>query len=144
MLKKLISALLVFAVAQVTVAPPRVFAQTFSQTPVQTATSTVEPNPATPPPKTRSDLRKSLAAEVAKSKTGPLTEADLKRLEKEQQDPQSGQQPKKGWSRKKKLLVALAIVLSAGAMWVAIKHRCRDQPDKPCPEIDTTDSCCDY
>ena len=136
MLKKPISVLLVFAVALVAIAPPRVFAQSPSETPAQSAAAAVEPDRAATS-KAKSDLRKSLAAEVAKIKAGPLTAADVRRLEQGQQNQQSAGEPKAGWSRRKKLLVALLLVVTAGAMVVAIKHRCK--APKPCPEIDSTD-----
>jgi hypothetical protein len=84
-------------------------------------------------------LKRSLAAEVAKIKGGSMTEADLKRLEQEQQPQQSGAPAKDTWTRKKKLLVALIIVIATGAFVVAVKHRCKDQPGKPCPVSDSSD-----
>jgi hypothetical protein len=103
----------------------------------QPETSRIEPNLPAPPARLKSDLRKSLAAEVAKIKAGPLTEADLKRLEKAQDDQQSDAPAKYRWTRRKKLLVALLIVVTTGAFVVAIKHRCK--APKPCPEIDSSD-----
>src|SRR5450432_3534641 len=74
--KKLISALLVFAIALVTVTPPKVFAQSLARPLAQplapTGTSLIEPNLLGPPVKPKSDLSKSFAAEVAKIKAGSL------------------------------------------------------------------------
>jgi len=137
---KLIAALLVFAVTLVIVAPPRVSAQG----PSTAATVPSEQDFPATPAKAKSDLKGSLAVAVAKAKASLLTESDLKRLEQEQHDQQSGAPASDKWSRKKKLLVALLIVVAAGAFVVAYKHRCKDQPGKPCPEIDSTDSYSDY
>ena len=87
-------------------------------------------------PEVLAGLKESLAAEVSKIKAGSLTEGNLKRLEQERQDHESGQQPNTKWSRKKKILVALLIVVAAGGLVVAIKHRCK--APNPCPEPDTT------
>jgi hypothetical protein len=137
MLKKSISTLLVFAVALVTVAPPRVFGQTITQPLAQPATSVIEPNLPAPPATPKPDLRKSLAAEVTKINTGPLTEADLKRLEREQQGQPSGAPPKSEWTRKNTIFLTLFIVVMTGVVWVAIKHRCK--APNPCPVTDSTD-----
>ena len=139
MLNKLISALLVLAVVIVGIPRPRVFAQNSSETSNQVPASAVEPNPATLPAKAKSDLRKSLGAELADIKAGARTTGELERRLQQEQNQQSVADPKAGWSRKKKLWVALALVLTAGALWVAIKHRCKDRPEKPCPEIESTD-----
>ena len=133
MLKKPISALLVIVVALVTVGPPKVFAQTLAQP----ATSVIEPTSPAPPAKSKSDLRKSLAAEVARIKAGPLTEADFRRLEKERQAQQSGVPHQKSWTRKNTIFMALFVVMMTGVVVVLIKHACR--APKPCPEIDYTD-----
>lgn len=132
MQKKLIAVLLVFAVAFVSIAPPRVFAQTRED-----SASVDEPAPAAAPT-AKSDLRKSLSL-LTNTKAGPLTAADLKRIQQQQDNQQPSDQPKPGWSTKKKLLVALLVVVATGAFIVAYKHRCRDTPEKPCPEFDTTD-----
>ena len=133
MLKKLISSFLFCAVGLVTVAPPTVFAQILAPP----ATSVIDPNIPTPPANSKSDLRKGLAAEVALVKAGPLTEADLKRLEKEQQNQQSGAPLKAGWTRRNTVFMTLRIVVMTGVVVVLIKHHCR--APKPCPEIDNTD-----
>lgn len=138
MSKKIITALLSMALVLVTVAPPRVFAQTLPRE--DSAAPISDSSPQAPPAKTKPDLNQSLAAEVARAKAGPLTEADLKRIAQNQDDQQTGTHQKKGWSTKKKLLVALAIVVATGAFIVAYKHRCKDTPDKKCPEIEPTDS----
>src|SRR5258708_9378799 len=117
MLMKHISILLIFALALATVAPPRVFAQT-QQTP---ATLFAVPSTGTT---TKPDLKESLAAAVAKIRTGPLTAADIKRIEQQQQNQQS---PKSGWSRKQKMFLALWIVVMTGFVVVLIKHHCRDR-----------------
>ncbi|HXM35252.1 MAG TPA: hypothetical protein VN920_08695, partial [Pyrinomonadaceae bacterium] len=121
------------AVALVTVAPPTVFAQTLARP----ATSVIEPNLPAPPANSKSDLKKSLAAEVAKVKGRPLTEADLKRLEKEQQDQESGSPPKARWTRRNTVFMTLWIVVMTGVVVVLIKHHCR--APKPCAEIDSSD-----
>ena len=133
MLKKLISSLLFCAVALVTVAPPTVFAQALTPP----ATSVSEPNLPAPPANSKSDLRKTLDAEVAKVKAGPLTEADLNRLEKEQQAQQSGAPAKARWTRRNTVFMTLWIVVMTGVVVVLIKHHCR--APKPCPEIDSSD-----
>lgn len=140
MQKKLISALLVLALALVTATPPKVAGQSLARPEAEPGTTLIEPTLPAPATRPKPDLRKSFATEVAKIKAGALTEADLKRLEKEQQAPQSDPPTKTGWTRRKKLLVALLIVVATGAVVVAIKHRCKDRPAKPCPEIDSSDS----
>jgi len=134
--KKPISVLLIFAVALVTLPPPKAAGQTLSQTPPKPATSLIVPDAPAPPPAPGSDLKKSLAAAVATLKADTLTAADFKRLEKEQAAQQVSGPTDGKWSRKKKLLLALSLVLVAGALVVAIKHRCRDTPEKKCPEYD--------
>jgi hypothetical protein len=134
--KKPISVLLIFAVALVTPPPPKAAGQSLSQTPPSRATSLIVPYvPASPPPP-GSDLKKSLEAVVATLKADTLTAADFKRIEKEQAAQQVSSSTDGKWTRKKKILVALTVVLLTGALVVAIKHRCRDTPEKKCPEYD--------
>ena len=139
MLKKPICALLVFAIALVAVSPPKVFAQNLVQ-PMEPGTSLFDgdlPNSTAGP---KSDLRKALAAEVARIKAGPVTEADHKRLEKARQNQQSGE-PKEGkWTKKNTIFMTLFVVCMTGLVIVLIKHACKDTPAKPCPEIDNTDN----
>ena len=134
--KKPISVLLIFAVALVTLPPPKATGQILSQTLPQPATSLIVPDGSAPAPTPGSDLKKALDAAVASLKADTLTAADFKRLEKEQAAQQVSGPTDGKWSRKKKLLVALSLVLVAGALVVAIKHRCRDTPEKKCPEYD--------
>jgi hypothetical protein len=134
--KKTVSAFLVFAIALVTVVPQRVFAQTSAPL----ATSPVESNSSDQPATPSADLRKSMAVEVAKVKAGPLTKADVKRIEKEQQGRQISNSAKPGFTRKQKIFLALWILVMTGVVWGAIKHACKDP--KPCP--DTTDYSSDY
>ena len=139
MLKKPICAILVFAITLVTVTAPKVSAQSPAGDLAQPASLLSKADLPAQPAIPGSDLKKSFAAEVAKIKAGSLTEAGLGRIAKEHQDQQSGVPVEPKWTRKKKILVALFIVVAAGALVVAYKHRCRDQPDKPCPEFDSTD-----
>jgi hypothetical protein len=89
-----------------------------------------------PPPIPGYDLKKSLDTAVARLKADTLTSADFNRPEKERNAQQVGAANQEKWTRKKKILVALTVVLLAGALAVAIKHRCRDTPEKKCPEPD--------
>jgi cobalamin biosynthesis Mg chelatase CobN len=129
--KKLVSALLVFAVALVTVPTQRVFAQESA------ANSTIESNSSTQPATSSSDLRTSMAAEIAKVKAGPLTKADIKRIEKEQQGQHYVNSAKPSFTRRQKIFLALWIVVMTGVVWGLIKHACKDP--NPCPEPDPTD-----
>jgi len=138
MLKKLISALLVWAVALLTVTPPSVSAQTLKRSLAQSGTELIEPNPKPPAPKPKPELRKSFAAEMAGIKAGTLSDADLQRLEKEQQDQQSSKPSGAKWTRRNTIFMTLFVVVLTGVVWVAIKHRCRDSAAKPCPEIDNS------
>lgn len=137
MLKKPVCALLVFAIALVTVTP-KVFAQTLVRPMTEPRTSLFDgdlPN-ATAGPK--SDLRKALAAEVARIKAGPVTEADHKRLEKARQSQQSGEPHEGKWTKKNTIFMALFVVCMTGLVIVLIKHACKEP--KPCPEIDSSDN----
>lgn len=134
--RKLISVLLIFAVSLVTLTPPKADGQTLSQALPKPGTSLIVPNLATSPPAPESDLKKSLDAAVARLKADTLTSADFKRLEKERVAQQVGAPTQEKWTRKKKILVALVLVVMAGGLAVAIKHRCRSTPEKPCPEPD--------
>jgi hypothetical protein len=133
---KLTSVLLIFAVTLVTLTPPKADGQTLGQALPKLGTSLIVPNLAGPPPAPESDLKKSLDAAVARLKADTLNPIDFKRLEKEHDAQQVGAPTQEKWTRKKKILVALTVVLLAGALVVAIKHRCRSTPEKPCPEPD--------
>lgn len=135
MQKKLVSSFLVFAIALVTVAPPRTSGQTTTQTLAPPATS-ANSNLSALPEKAKFDLKTSLAAEMAKIKAGTLTEADAKRLEQDQQDQQAGDSHKPSFTRKQKMFLALWIVVMTGLVVVLIKHGCK--APKPCPEPDPT------
>jgi hypothetical protein len=134
--KKLISVLLIFAVTVVTLPPPKAAGQPVNQTPPKVETSLIVPDGSAPPPAPGSDLKKSLDAAVARLKADTLTSADFNRFEKERAAQQVINPTDGKWSRKKKLLLTLSLVLVAGALVVAIKHRCRDTPEKKCPEYD--------
>ena len=87
---KLISVLLIFAVALVTLPPPKAAGQTLDQTLPEAGPSLIVPNLPAPPPAPGSDLKKSLDATVAGIKADTLTSADFKRIEKEHDAQQVG------------------------------------------------------
>lgn len=132
MKKKLLAASLICAVALVTVAPPKTLAQTTGQ-PVVVRT---EQNVSVARAKLKPDLKALFAEEVAKNKSGTLTEADIERLEKARL-AQTVAQPSSGFSKKEKvLLVVFLVVITAVAIvlvhnGVEPRPLCEEEPATP-------------
>jgi hypothetical protein len=111
MLKK-VTSLSICAVMLLASAPAKAFAQTLAQrAPDDSGTSKAQ---AKPP-----DLNTSIAGLLAKSRVDTLTQADMKRFEREGPNPQKAAKHEAGMTRKEKILiysivaglVVLAVVL---------------------------------
>ena len=116
MLEKHIAAFLTWTVVLLTVAPPHASAQALAKS--SSGNSAQHLNAALALPK--SDLKASLAKEIAKRKAHTLTEADARRIEKERQDPQSGPKAKEGWSGRDKIFLVVFIVGTAALVGLLI------------------------
>ena len=116
MLKKHIATFLSCTVILLTVAPPQSPAQSLAQSSAGNSQHNLDAALAI----SKSDLKASLAKEIAKLKAHTLTEADARRIEKERQDPQSGPKAKEGWSRRDKFFLGVFIVGTAALVGLLI------------------------
>lgn|GEM_PF-4545506 len=116
MLKKNIASLSLCAVVLLASAPSQAFAQTLAQAAPPGGGQGAGDAPA----KSRPDLQAALAEVAAKPRAGTLPAPDMKRLERERQDPQSTAKPQAEHSKRDKViiysivagLVVLAVVLA--------------------------------
>ena len=113
MLKK-VTSLLICAVMLLASAPAKAFAQTIAQPASDGSKQGASEAQAKPP-----DLNTSIAGLLAKSRVDTLTQADMKRFEREGPNPQKAAKHEAGMTRKEKILiysivaglVVLAVVL---------------------------------
>lgn len=98
---KQVTSLLICVVMLVATAPSR----TYAQTPAQTTLTENEGSSGDAQAKSKQNLKAAFAELTAKSRAGAVTEADLKRLERERLYPQTKAKSKSGLTGKEKLLI---------------------------------------
>ncbi len=116
------------------VAPSKAFAQTLSQTVVAQS----EQNISRLEIKSKPNLKTLFAEETAKNKSrATLSAADIKRLEKENLNPQTTTRSGSGFSKRDAIL-AVVIVVAITALAIVLAHngvdpkpRCEDEPGTP-------------
>ena len=87
--------------------------------------------------KTKPRLKELFAGEVAKNKAGAMSEADIKRLEKESLFPQTAPKNSSGFSKKNAFLAIVIVVVIVG-LAIVFEHngvnpvvRCEEDPGAP-------------
>lgn len=129
---KSIASLLLCGVTLLAVSPSEAFAQTGGRPAVVPRGESLSGGRA----KSKPQLKEVFAGEVAKNRAGTMSEADIKRLEKESLFPQSA--PKShGFSKRDAALVVLIVVVIVG-LAIVLEHngvrsvvRCEDSPGTP-------------
>lgn len=131
MLKKAIAPSLIGAV--MLLALP---SKALSQTPARHRAADKEHALSAGPLRPESNLRAVFAEEVASMKARNLTAADYRRIKKAQDDQQTQQAQKKGWTKGEKIGLAVFIVGMTVLIAVLIKYgvdnplpSCAEQPD---------------
>lgn len=130
---KSIACLLMCVVTLLAVSPSKAFAQLGSQPAVASRAE----NPGGEPVKSKPSLKELFERGAAKNKAGAISEADLKRLEKERMFPQSAPKTGSSFSKRKAILVVVLVVVIVG-LAVVLEHngvnpvvRCEDDPWDP-------------
>lgn len=121
---KSIACLLICGVTLLAASPSKAFAQTGGPT-------------AGAPADSKPRLKELFDEGLAKKKAGTLSEADLKRLEKERLFPQSAPRGSSGFSKRDAVLVVVLVVVIVGLALV-LEHngvnpvvRCEESPGTP-------------
>ena len=130
---KSIACLLICGVMLLAFSPSKAFAQIGGQP----AVAPRGENPSGEPAKSKPQLKELFAGEVAKNKAVAMSEADLKRLEKESLFPQSAPRGSSGFSKKHAFLAVVIVVVIVG-LAIVLEHngvnpvvRCEDSPGTP-------------
>ena len=133
MLKKTIAPLLIGAVMLFTL-PAKAMAQTVAQHKAAVSERSLSVAPLRP----ESNLRAVFAEEMSSMKTRNLTAADYRRIKKAQDDQQTQQAQKSGWTKGEKIGLAVFIVGMTVLIAVLIKYGvdnpapfCADDPAAP-------------
>lgn len=133
MLRKIIAPLLIGAVMLLAL-PSKALGQTLARHKAADKEHALSVGPVRP----ESNLRAAFAEELAGVKTRDLTAADYRRIKKAQDDQQTQQAQKKGWTKGEKIGLAVFIVGMAVLIGVLIKYgvdnpppSCFDDPGAP-------------
>ena len=118
MLKRNVTSLLICAVMLLASLPSKAFAQTIAQ-PAPVGSEQGASNAQAKP---KPDLRTVIAEVIAKGRVDTITEADIKRFERERLNPQNTAKHDAGYGRKEKIIVfALVAGLVVLAVILAVK-----------------------
>lgn len=133
MLKKAIAPFLIGAV-MLFVLPSKALSQTLARHKAEEKEHALSAGPLRPEP----NLRAAFAEEMSGVKTRNLTAADYRRIKKAQDDQQTQQAQKKGWTKGEKIGLALFIVGMTALVIVLVKYGvdnpapfCADDPGAP-------------
>lgn len=129
-----IASLLLCGVTLLAVSPSKAYAQLAAQPAVIPKRDSLSVEPLKPKPR----LKEAFAGEVAKNRGRVLTEADIKRLEKESLFPQTTPSSS-GFTKKEAVLVVLLVVAIVG-LAIMIANNTEEQP--PDCSLDPSDFRC--
>ena len=130
---KSIACLLICGVTLLAFSPSKAFAQIEGQP----AVAPSEENAGGVPAKSKPPLKELFARDMAKNKAVAISEADLKRLERERLFPQSAPKAGSGFSKRDAVLAVVLVVVIVGLAVVLVHNgvnpvvRCEDQPGTP-------------
>lgn len=130
---KSIACLLICAVTLLAVSPSKALAQLGSRP----SAAPLGENPGGGPEKSKPSLKELFARGEARNKAVAMSEADLKRLEKERMFPQSAPKNSSNFSKRDAVLVVVVVVVIVGLALVLAHNgvdpvvRCDDAPGTP-------------